>query len=119
MPRSYTLSDEARAGREARKPATRRALLDAGIPVLAVPPADGRPVEEAAEPLLEAIAQDPPQAVFFWNVITSRKVLLTDALPGIRIFAAMSVCSVDRRAACRQVPARTTPRAFRSPYASL
>jgi glycosyltransferase involved in cell wall biosynthesis len=64
----------------------RRALLDAGIPVLAVPPADGRPVEEAAEPLLEAIAQDPPQAVFFWNVITSWKVLLTDALPGIRIF---------------------------------
>lgn len=29
MPRSYTLSDEARAGREARKQATRRALLDA------------------------------------------------------------------------------------------
>lgn len=29
MPRSYTLSDEARAGREARKDATRRALMDA------------------------------------------------------------------------------------------
>lgn len=64
----------------------RCALLDAGIPVLAVPPADGRAVEEAAEPLLEAIADDPPQAVFFWNVITSWKVLLADALPGIRIF---------------------------------
>ncbi|ESW60548.1 MAG: TetR family transcriptional regulator [Rhodobacter sp. CACIA14H1] len=29
MPRSYTLSDDARAGREARKQATRRALMDA------------------------------------------------------------------------------------------
>jgi AcrR family transcriptional regulator len=29
MPRSYTLSDKARAGRDARKQATRRALLDA------------------------------------------------------------------------------------------
>ncbi len=57
----------------------RRALVAAGIPVLAVP-TDGH------EMLLDAIERDPPQAVFFWNVITSWKVLLADALLDMRVF---------------------------------
>ena len=55
----------------------RRALLEAGIPVLAV---------GHTETLLDAIERDPPEAVFFWNVITSWKVLLADALLDMRIF---------------------------------
>ena len=71
----------------------RRALVAAGIPVLAVP-ADGH------EMLLDAIERDPPQAVFFWNVITSWKVLLADALLDMRIFdispGEMLFSSLDR-----------------------
>ena len=55
----------------------RRALLDAGIPVIAVSHTDE---------LLDAIERDPPQAVFFWNLIASWKVLLADALLDMRIF---------------------------------
>ena len=55
----------------------RRALMDAGIPVIAVSQADE---------LLDAIERDPPQAVFFWNLIASWKVLLADALLDTRIF---------------------------------
>ncbi len=55
----------------------RRALMDAGIPVIAVSHTDE---------LLDAIERDPPQAVFFWNLIASWKVLLADALLDTRIF---------------------------------
>ena len=64
----------------------RRALMEAGIPVLAVPPAGDRAVESAVGPLLDSIESDPPQAVFFWNLITSWKVLLADALLDMRVF---------------------------------
>lgn len=46
MPRSYTLSDEARAGREARKQATRRALMDAARTLAAERGVDGVSVVE-------------------------------------------------------------------------
>jgi glycosyltransferase involved in cell wall biosynthesis len=62
------------------------ALVAAGVRLVAIPPSDGRTVEESAEPLLEEIERDPPQAVFFWNVITSWKVMLADALLGMRVF---------------------------------
>lgn len=46
MPRSYTLSDKARAEREAQKQATRRALLDAARALLAERGVDGLSVVE-------------------------------------------------------------------------
>lgn len=55
----------------------RRALEDAGVPVIAV---------QSAEALLDAIERDPPGAVFFWNAIASWKILLADALLGMRVF---------------------------------
>lgn len=55
----------------------RRALMEAGVPVFAV---------ESAEALLEVIEADAPEAVFFWNVITSWKIQLADALLDMRIF---------------------------------
>ncbi len=69
----------------------RRALMDAGIPVIAV---------ESVETLLDAIESDPPEAVFFWNVITSWKILLADALLDMRVFdispGEMLFSSLDR-----------------------
>lgn len=46
MPRSYTLSDKARADREAQKQATRRALMDAARALLAERGVDGLSVVE-------------------------------------------------------------------------
>ncbi len=63
----------------------RTALLREGIPVLSVM------VETAGTPaavtrLLEAMDSDPPQAVIFWNLRPSFKVLLADALLDIPVF---------------------------------
>jgi glycosyltransferase involved in cell wall biosynthesis len=55
----------------------RRALVDAGIPVFAA---------TSVEDLLEAVESDPPATVFFWNLITSWKLQLADALLDTRIF---------------------------------
>ena len=55
----------------------RRALMDAGVPVIAA---------QSTEALLDAIERDPPEAVFFWNAITSWKILLADALLDMRVF---------------------------------
>ncbi|WP_437731803.1 glycosyltransferase [Sorangium sp. So ce1335] len=64
----------------------RRALVAAGIPVLAVPPpADIEPAE-AVERLLRAIEEDPPEAVLLWNVIAEHKVLLADGLLDVPLF---------------------------------
>jgi AcrR family transcriptional regulator len=46
MPRSYTLSDQARAGRDARKQGTRRALMDAARAIAAERGIDGVSVVE-------------------------------------------------------------------------
>jgi glycosyltransferase involved in cell wall biosynthesis len=64
----------------------RTALEAVGIPVLAIPPVHGGPIEPALEPLLEALASDPAPVVFFWNLIASWKILLADALLDARIF---------------------------------
>ncbi|AGP40067.1 glycosyltransferase [Sorangium cellulosum] len=64
----------------------RRALVAAGIPVMAVPPpADVEPAE-AVERLLRAIEEDPPEAVLMWNVIAEHKVLLADGLLDVPLF---------------------------------
>ncbi len=55
----------------------RRALMDEGVSVISV---------QSAETLLDAIERDPPEAVFFWNAITSWKILLADALLDVRVF---------------------------------
>lgn len=55
----------------------RLALMDAGIPVIAA---------ESVESLIASVESDPPEAVFFWNVITSWKIQLADALLDMRVF---------------------------------
>lgn len=61
----------------------RAALLQAGIHVTALDPIE---TTKALMPLLDEIAADPPEAVVFWNVIPEHKVLLADALYGMRLF---------------------------------
>lgn len=61
----------------------RAALVQAGVPVLALEPVEA---QQALLPLLDAMAQDPPEAVAFWNVIPEHKLLLADALAGVRLF---------------------------------
>lgn len=61
----------------------RTALINAGVPVLALPPGDAM---RALLPLLESIAHDPPETVLFWNVIPEHKLLLADALHDTRLF---------------------------------
>jgi glycosyltransferase involved in cell wall biosynthesis len=66
----------------------RRALLDAGIPVLAVPPPERIDAAGAVERLQRALDDDPPEAVLLWNVIPEHKLLLADSLLDIPIFDA-------------------------------
>jgi glycosyltransferase involved in cell wall biosynthesis len=72
-----------------RHPTRGRATLEtAGVPVAAVPfsdRADATP-EEIAGDLLALLAADPPAVVVFWNLLTSCKVLLADALPDAVVF---------------------------------
>ena len=62
----------------------RRALLEAGVPVLAVPPERGEAT--AVERLLAELDADPPQAVVFWNLRPTWKVPLADALLDLPVF---------------------------------
>ena len=64
----------------------RRALLKAGIPVLAVPPPPSQKIKSSIESLLAAIDRDPPQAVLFWNLRPAHKVWLADALLDVPVF---------------------------------
>jgi len=64
----------------------RRSLQEAGIPVISIPPIDESDPALALEHLLEAIDQDPPTTVFFWNLIPIYKILLADALCHVCIY---------------------------------
>jgi glycosyltransferase involved in cell wall biosynthesis len=64
----------------------RRALLRAGIPVLAVPQPPSQQIEVAVETLLRAVDRDLPQAVLFWNLRPAYKVWLVDALLDVPAF---------------------------------
>jgi glycosyltransferase involved in cell wall biosynthesis len=64
----------------------RKALAQAGIPVLAIPPERSERIPTAVEQLLAAIDNDPPQAVVFWNLRPAYKLLLADALVNVPVF---------------------------------
>ncbi len=64
----------------------RAALLDAGIPVLAVPPPGAIDAPDAVARVLTAIDRDRPRAVLFWNLIPVFKILLADALLDVPTF---------------------------------
>ncbi len=64
----------------------RRALVAAGIPVLALPPAGSIDPAAAVADLLEHIDGDPPEAVLLWNAIAEYKILVADALLDIPVF---------------------------------
>jgi glycosyltransferase involved in cell wall biosynthesis len=84
----------------------RRTLLEAGIPVTAIAPPGALEAEEAVQELLSRLADDPPQAVVFWNLITSYKLLLADGLfevpmydvsPGEMYFASLAAYFANPR----------------------
>ncbi|MHA3772302.1 glycosyltransferase family 4 protein [Verrucomicrobiota bacterium sgz303538] len=63
------------------------ALERNGIPVTHISPAHLKaPAAGAAEILAAAAAANPPEAVLFWNLITSYKMLLADGLEGVSTF---------------------------------
>ncbi len=64
----------------------RAALMDAGIPVLAVPPPGSLETPAAVARILAAMDADPPRAVLFWNLIPAFKILLADALLDVPVF---------------------------------
>ena len=64
----------------------RRALLEAGVEVAALPPPAIADAEEAVRTLLAHIDRDPPAAVLLWNAMAPHKVLLVDALLDIPVF---------------------------------
>lgn len=64
----------------------REALREAGIHVLALPPAGSIDTAIAVARLLDAIDHDLPEAVLLWNVIPEYKVLLADALLDVPVF---------------------------------
>jgi glycosyltransferase involved in cell wall biosynthesis len=64
----------------------RRALIEAGVPVLAVPLEEEGQHEAAIEQILAAVDADSPQAVLFWNLRPGFKVALADALLDARVF---------------------------------
>ena len=66
--------------------AGRAALIEAGIPVLAIPPPDLLDAPDAVARILAAIDADPPRAVLFWNLIPVFKILLADALLHTPVF---------------------------------
>lgn len=61
-------------------------LTARGISVTAISPAHLRAPAALLSEMLAYAAADPPEAILFWNLITSCKVLLADALDGLRIF---------------------------------
>jgi glycosyltransferase involved in cell wall biosynthesis len=58
----------------------RRALLAAGVPIRVLPAAGTIEPARAVTLLLEAIDDDPPRAVLFWNALMEYKLLLADRL---------------------------------------
>ena len=66
--------------------AGRKALIESGIPVTAVPEPRVLDPEHAVRRLLDAIDADPAEAVLLWNVIPEHKVLFVDALLGTPVF---------------------------------
>ena len=64
----------------------RRALLEAGVEVAALPAPAIADAEEAVRALLARIDRDPPAAVLLWNAMAPHKMLLVDALLDIPIF---------------------------------
>jgi len=64
----------------------RRALIDAGVPVAALPPPEEEPAERAVERLVALVDADPPEAVVFWNAMPEHKLLLADALFDLPLF---------------------------------
>jgi glycosyltransferase involved in cell wall biosynthesis len=64
----------------------RRTLLEAGIPVLALPPAGSIDAARAVAALLAAMDADPPQAVLLWNALATYKVLLVDGLLKVPVY---------------------------------
>ncbi len=64
----------------------RQKLTQAGIPVIAIPPTIGAGTSVAVESILAAIDADPPEAILFWNLRPSYKVLLADALLNVPVY---------------------------------
>jgi len=64
----------------------RRALLAAGVPVLAVPPPPAMDPARAVEQILDWAATDPPEAILLWNVIAEHKVLLAETAFDVPVF---------------------------------
>ncbi|MFM7058632.1 MAG: glycosyltransferase [Planctomycetota bacterium] len=61
-------------------------LLAAGIPVICLVPAGQVDPLTAIQPLLQAVDEDPPEAIVFWNVIAEYRILLADVLYSHRLF---------------------------------
>jgi len=78
----------------------RRALLAAGVPVLALPPARSNDAAENVARLLGHAADDPPAAILLWNVIPEYRVLIADGLLDVPLFdvspGAMSFDALER-----------------------
>lgn len=64
----------------------RRALVEAGIPVIAVLPPEAVDATLALPCLLEEADRQPPEAVLFWNVMPDAKVLLAEAFDDVPVF---------------------------------
>jgi glycosyltransferase involved in cell wall biosynthesis len=64
----------------------RRALAEADIPILALPPSGTGDITAAVETLLGTMNDDLPQSVLFWNLRPAFKVLLADALLDVPVF---------------------------------
>jgi glycosyltransferase involved in cell wall biosynthesis len=69
-----------------RRPTPGRLALEAaGISVTAVPPPESCDAADACATLLDAMDAAPPDAVVFWNLITSYKIILADSLLHTRV----------------------------------
>jgi glycosyltransferase involved in cell wall biosynthesis len=64
----------------------RQALLQAGVPVVALPPPAHQPLAVSLADLLARLDQHPPGAILFWNTLMEAKVILADALWTIPIY---------------------------------
>ena len=78
----------------------RIALRDAGISVIALPPAGSVDPALAVARLLGHLDDDPPAAVLLWNVIPEYRVLIADGLIDVPLFdvspGALSFDALDR-----------------------
>lgn len=64
----------------------RRALVDAGVRVLALPEPAAMEAPDAVSLLMDAMDLDPPQSVLFWNLRPDYKLLIADSLIGVPVF---------------------------------